>query len=72
MSRFRLVSQRFFISLSLFGWVPVEQPPSQMCLELCYRQSYNLSSVLKQEINSSWAKEQNVMSCYQADDLGLP
>ena len=43
-----------------------------MCLELCYRQPNNFSGVLKQEMNNSWAKEQNVISCYQLDDLGLP
>ena len=29
-------------------------------------------SVLKREINRWWDKEQNMKSCYQLDDLGLP
>ena len=28
--------------------------------------------VLKQGMNSSWAQEQNVIACYQLNDLGLP
>ena len=43
-----------------------------MYLELCYRQPNNFSGVLKQKMNSSWAKEQNAISCYQFNDLGLP
>ena len=43
-----------------------------MCLKLCYKQPNNLLSVLKQEFNSLWAKEQNLISCYQLDDIGLP
>ena len=44
----------------------------QMGSGLCYRLPNNLSGVLKQEMNSSWAKEQNMMPCFQLDDLGLP
>ena len=45
---------------------------SQMCLELCYRQLYSLSGILKQEMNRSWTKKQSVISCYKLDNLGFP
>ena len=34
--------------------------------------THNFSGVLKQEMNRSWAKEQNVISCYNLDYLWLP
>ena len=43
-----------------------------MCLELCFRQPNNFSGVLKQEMNSSSAKEQNMILCYQLNYFGLP
>ena len=72
-----------FFSLSLNGRVPVEQPPPQAscwpagggvkCVWSFVTDSLiTFSGVLKQEMNSSWAKEQSVISCYQLDDLGLP
>ena len=42
-----------------------------MCFEPYYRQPNKLLRVLKQEMNRSWAKEQNVISCYKLDDLRL-
>ena len=42
-----------------------------MCLELCYRQRNNFSGVLKAEMNTSWAKEKNVISCYKFPDDSL-
>ena len=33
--------------------------------------AYNFSGVLKQEMNRSWDKDQNVKLGYKLDDLGL-
>ena len=70
-------------SLSLSGRVPVEQPPPQSscrpagggvkCVWSFVTDSLIFfSGVLKPEKNRSWAKEQNMISCYQLDDLGPP
>ena len=70
-------------SLSLNGRVPVEQPPPQSscrpagggvkCVWSFVTDSLITFLVFwNKKMNSLWAKEQNVISCYQLDDLGLP